>query len=162
MFSLKLTDGASSVADAQLLMAESSAPKNMICAKIGTTGDRIRFGRMSCVSPPSFIAAATMSGWMRLAEYARNIGTNAKKKYITPPRIEELAAVFSVLRRLHALEHVLLRDRSQHHRDPRREEDEDLLQLRAAGSMWNLPFSAACDTTAVTPPGTMPLTSQPM
>jgi hypothetical protein len=44
MFSLKLTDGASSVADAQLLIAESSAPKNMICAKIGTIGERIRLG----------------------------------------------------------------------------------------------------------------------
>ena len=50
MFSLKVTEGASSVAEAQLLIAESSAPKNMICANIGTIGDRIRFGRISCGS----------------------------------------------------------------------------------------------------------------
>src|SRR5258707_14427182 len=77
MFSLKLTDGARSVALAQLLIAESRAPKNMICAKIGTTGDRIRFGRMSCVSFSRL--AATIFGSMRLAEYARNIGMNAKQ-----------------------------------------------------------------------------------
>jgi hypothetical protein len=62
------------------LIAESSAPKNMICAKTGTIGDRIRLGRMSCVSPPSFRAPATMAGSMRLAEYARKIGMKAKPK----------------------------------------------------------------------------------
>src|SRR5471032_195517 len=66
MFSLKLTEGASSVALAQLLIAESSAPKNMICAKIGTIGDRIRLGRMSCGSLSRL--AATICGSMRLAE----------------------------------------------------------------------------------------------
>jgi len=54
--------------EAQLLMAESSAPKNMICAKIGTIGDRIRFGRINCVSPPSFIATSTIFGSMSEAE----------------------------------------------------------------------------------------------
>src|SRR5450432_4234297 len=68
MFSLKLTDGARSVALAQLLIADRSAPKNMICAKIGTIGDRIRFGRISCVSPPSLSALSTIFGSMRLAE----------------------------------------------------------------------------------------------
>ena len=66
MFSLKLTEGARSVALAQLLIAESSAPKNMICAKIGTIGDRIRLGRISCESFSRF--AATIFGSMRLAE----------------------------------------------------------------------------------------------
>src|ERR1700733_5610419 len=66
MFSLKLTEGARRVALAQLLIAERSAPKNMICAKIGTIGDRIRFGRICCVSPPSLSALATIAGSMRL------------------------------------------------------------------------------------------------
>src|SRR3954471_7852013 len=78
MFSLKLTEGASSVAEAQLLIAESSAPKNMICAKSGTIGERMRFGRMCCGSLSRF--AATIFGSIRLAEYARNIGMNAKPK----------------------------------------------------------------------------------
>src|SRR6185437_16013172 len=78
MFSLKLTEGARSVALAQLLIAERSAPKNMICAKIGTTGERIRSGRIFCGSLSRF--AATMPGSMRLAEYARNIGMKAKQK----------------------------------------------------------------------------------
>src|SRR3954454_10228218 len=78
MFSLKLTEGASRVADAQLLIAESSAPKNMICAKSGTMGDRIRLGRMSWGSFSRF--AATIFGSIRLAEYARNIGMKAKQK----------------------------------------------------------------------------------
>src|SRR5471030_1540634 len=78
MFSLKLTEGARSVALAQLLIADRSAPKNMICAKIGTIGDRIRFGRISCGSLSRL--AATIFGSMRLAEYARNIGMKAKQK----------------------------------------------------------------------------------
>src|SRR5476651_149346 len=65
MFSLKLTEGARSVALAQLLIADRSAPKNMICAKIGTIGDRIRFGRISCGSVSRL--AATIFGSMRLA-----------------------------------------------------------------------------------------------
>src|SRR5678816_626554 len=79
MFSLKLTDGARSVAEAQLLIADSRAPKNMICAKSGTMGDMIRFGRMCWLFCSRF--AATIFGSMRLAEYARNIGMNAKQKY---------------------------------------------------------------------------------
>src|SRR5690348_12898860 len=78
MFSLKLTEGASRVAEAQLLIAERRAPKNMICAKSGTIGERIRFGRMCCGSDSMF--ACTIFGSMRLAEYARNIGMNAKQK----------------------------------------------------------------------------------
>src|ERR1700712_3566426 len=66
MFSLKLTDGARRVALAQLLMADRSAPKNMICAKIGTIGDRMRLGRINCESLSKF--AATIAGSMRLAE----------------------------------------------------------------------------------------------
>src|ERR1700681_3200226 len=66
MFSLKLTEGARSVALAQLLIAESSAPKNMICAKIGTIGERMRLVRMSCGSLS--MLAATICGSMRLAE----------------------------------------------------------------------------------------------
>src|SRR5665213_588589 len=77
MFSLKLTDGARRVALAQLLMADRSAPKNMICAKTGTIGDRIRFGRISCGSRSRL--AATIFGSMRLAEYARNIGMKEKQ-----------------------------------------------------------------------------------
>src|SRR5205085_11776864 len=93
MFSLKLTEGARRVALAQLLIAESSAPKNMICANTGTIGERMRLGRISCVSFSRF--AATIFGSIKLAEYARNIGMKAKQKYIAPPRIEERAAVFS-------------------------------------------------------------------
>src|SRR6478752_5346608 len=63
MFSLKLTDGARRVAEAQLLIAERSAPKNMICANTGTMGDRIRLGRIFCGSLSRL--AATMSGVMR-------------------------------------------------------------------------------------------------
>ena len=39
MFSLKVTEGASSVAEAQLLIAESSAPKNITWANSGTMGE---------------------------------------------------------------------------------------------------------------------------
>jgi len=78
MFSLKLTEGASSVAEAQLLIAESRAPKNMICAKSGTIGERMRLGRMCCGSDSRL--AATIFGSIRLAEYARNIGMKAKQK----------------------------------------------------------------------------------
>src|SRR4029079_14945575 len=77
MFALKLTDGASSVAEAQLLIAESSAPKNMICAKIGTIGDRMRLGRMSWGSFSRF--ADTILGSMRLAEGARHISTQRQQ-----------------------------------------------------------------------------------
>src|ERR1700759_230914 len=66
MFSLKLTDGARSVAEAQLLIAERSAPKNMICAKIGTTGERMRLGRIFWESVS--MLALTIAGSMRLAE----------------------------------------------------------------------------------------------
>src|SRR2546423_15684508 len=93
MFSLKLTEGARRVALAQLLIAERRAPKNMICANTGTIGDRIRFGRISCVSFSRF--AATILGPMRLTGYRRKGGMKAKKKEQTPPRIEEHAAGFS-------------------------------------------------------------------
>jgi hypothetical protein len=66
MFSLKLTEGARSVALAQLLIAESSAPKNMICAKSGTMGDRISDGRMSCGSLSRW--PATILGSISIAE----------------------------------------------------------------------------------------------
>ena len=35
IFSLNRTEGASNVADEQLMIADSSAPKKMICAAIG-------------------------------------------------------------------------------------------------------------------------------
>src|SRR5258708_6238093 len=94
-FSLKLTEGARSVALAQLLIAESSAPKNMICAKSGTMGERMRGGRRGgdswwgCPSP--------FFGSRSTAEWARNRGKKAKKKYTPPPMIAERAAVFSSL-----------------------------------------------------------------
>ena len=66
MFSLKLTEGARSVALAQLLIAESSAPKNMICANTGTIGERISAGRICCGSFST--NPATIFGSISIAE----------------------------------------------------------------------------------------------
>ncbi len=49
MFSAKATDGASSVADEQLMMADSTAPKKMAWAKTGVCS-RTRVGSTSCES----------------------------------------------------------------------------------------------------------------
>ncbi|MNT03165.1 hypothetical protein D3C72_1376850 [compost metagenome] len=65
MFSAKVTDGASSVADAQLLMADSSAPKNITCANIGAWV-RISCGRISCESVLMYFS--TMPGSIIVAE----------------------------------------------------------------------------------------------
>ena len=65
MFSVKVTEGASSVAVAQLLIAESSAPKNITCANSGTCC-RIRLGRISCGSVS--IRPRTIFGSISVAE----------------------------------------------------------------------------------------------
>ncbi len=52
MFSAKVTEGASSVALAQLLMADRRAPKNRIWAAIGAWA-MMKVGRISCGSVPS-------------------------------------------------------------------------------------------------------------
>src|SRR6185436_15569536 len=49
MFSLRSTDGASSVALEQLITAESTAPKNNTCASSGVCST-ISVGRTSCAS----------------------------------------------------------------------------------------------------------------
>ncbi|MCY1302980.1 hypothetical protein D9M70_526670 [compost metagenome] len=51
-FSVKVTDGASRVPEAVDMIAESSAPKNMICANSGVRS-RIRCGRIICASSAS-------------------------------------------------------------------------------------------------------------
>ena len=76
-FSANVTEGASRVADEHDRIAASSAPKNMTCTANGAWS-RISRGRMYCESLAS--RSATIFGSIRLAEYARNIGTNAKKK----------------------------------------------------------------------------------
>ena len=65
IFSLKATDGASSVADEQLMIADSKAPKKIICAAIGVCCT-IRVGRMSWESRSS--KPATCAGSISVAE----------------------------------------------------------------------------------------------
>jgi len=64
MFSVKVTEGARRVAEAQLLMADSRAPKNITWAKRGafssTSWGRIIWESLS-------MSRATMAGSMRVA-----------------------------------------------------------------------------------------------
>ena len=87
MFSVKVTDGASRVADAQDLIADNNAPKNIICATSGAWL-RINVGKIICGSPFSPIFAATISGSISKAEYARYTGIKANRKYRHPPNTE--------------------------------------------------------------------------
>ena len=76
MFSVKVTLGASNVAEAQDLMAESSAPKNSTCM---TSGMRVmtRVGSTFCGSSCS--SSAACSGMMSRALATRNMGTKANR-----------------------------------------------------------------------------------
>ena len=92
MFSENVTDGANKVALAQLLIADSKAPKNITWASIGTLV-MIRVGSISCGSLS--IRLSTILGSISVAEYARNMGMKAKQKYSTPPNTDALPAIFS-------------------------------------------------------------------
>ena len=65
MFSEKITDGASSVPLAVLMITESRAPKNTTCAS-GDMWSRIRRGRMCCGS--ASIRLSTAAGSISVAE----------------------------------------------------------------------------------------------
>ena len=66
MFSVKVTEGASRVAEAQLLIAESSAPKNITWANERRLVAAPARGRISCGSVS--ISPATILGSIRVAE----------------------------------------------------------------------------------------------
>ena len=76
MFSVNVTLGASSVADAHDLMADSSAPKNSTCMTTGilsiTSVGRTFWGSSSS-------SAAVCSGMMSNALATRNMGTKANR-----------------------------------------------------------------------------------
>ena len=76
MFSTNVTDGASSVADAVDLSADSSAPKNSTCI---TSGMRSSTSVGSTFCGSSLISVPATSGMMISALVARNIGTNANR-----------------------------------------------------------------------------------
>ncbi|MDT4843236.1 hypothetical protein FQZ97_771610 [compost metagenome] len=76
MFSVKVTLGASKVAEAVDLMADSSAPKNSTCITKGIFCST-SVGSTFCGS--SFSSTATSSGMMRSALATRNIGTKANR-----------------------------------------------------------------------------------
>jgi len=76
MFSTKLVEGASKVADEVDLMADSSAPKNSTCMTKGILS-MTRVGNTFCGSCPSSSAASR--GMMISALVTRNMGTKAKK-----------------------------------------------------------------------------------
>src|SRR3569623_3268997 len=65
MSSVNVTDGASKVALAQLLMADNKAPKNMTCANTGTLV-MISVGRINCGSLS--IRQATIFGSISVAD----------------------------------------------------------------------------------------------
>src|SRR5450830_158399 len=76
-FSVKVTAGDSKVALAQLLIADSNAPKNMTCANTGIFS-MISVGNTSCESVSS--KRDTIAGSISVAEYARKIGMNTNMK----------------------------------------------------------------------------------
>ena len=82
MFSTKVVVGASSVADAQDLMADNSAPKNTTCMKNGIFCIT-SVGSTFCGS--SAISALVCSGITISAVATRKIGTAANRMYMPPP-----------------------------------------------------------------------------
>ena len=74
MFSVNVTLGASKVAEAQDLMAESNAPKNSTCITKGIFS-MTSVGSTFCGS--SLINSAACSGMMSIALTTRNMGTKA-------------------------------------------------------------------------------------
>ncbi len=72
IFSIKRALGARSVPDAVDMIADKSAPKNIICTKSGVLS-RISAGRIRCVSPTDQIN----SGAIIKAAYPSIIGKNA-------------------------------------------------------------------------------------
>ena len=77
MFSTKLVDGASKVAEEVDLMAETRAPKKKICATRGILL-RIRVGNTFWGSLAS--RSAVSAGMMIKAEATMNMGTKAKAR----------------------------------------------------------------------------------
>ena len=82
MFSTKVVVGASSVAEAQDLMAESKAPKNTTCMMKGIFCIT-SVGSTFCGS--SAISALVCSGITVSAVATRKIGTAANRMYMLPP-----------------------------------------------------------------------------
>ena len=82
MFSTKLVDGASRVADAQDLIADNKAPKKNTCAINGICV-RINVGNTRCGSARS--SSLVFSGIASTAQATMNIGTNANARYESPP-----------------------------------------------------------------------------
>ena len=76
MFSTKAVEGASSVADAVDMMADSSAPKNAICSASGMRSIT-SVGSSFCGSSAS--SAAAVSGITSTAAVTTNIGTKANR-----------------------------------------------------------------------------------
>src|SRR5574343_1675170 len=76
-FSANDTEGASNVAEEQLMMADSTAPKKSTCAASGMDC-MTRVGSTSWES--SAMLFANLSGSSRVAAYAMNIGTKVKQK----------------------------------------------------------------------------------
>jgi hypothetical protein len=85
----------------------------------------------------------------------------AKRKYMQPPRIDERAAVFSSFADCTRWNtsccgiepSIIVIHAATNHRTS---------FSSGFGRRWNLSFCAACAITASAPPGTMPLTAQPM
>jgi hypothetical protein len=71
VFSKQATDGASSVADEQLMIAERAAAKKIACATSGVCS-RSSVGNTRCESIS--IRPLNCSGWISVAEQAMNIG----------------------------------------------------------------------------------------
>ena len=76
-FSVSVTDGASRVPEAVDMMADSSAPKNMIWANSGVFS-RISSGRIICASSASHFC--TSAGSIIEAAYTRKIGSMQKAR----------------------------------------------------------------------------------
>jgi len=77
MFSTKVVDGASSVAEAVDMIADSRAPKNSTCSHTGMRSIT-SVGRIFWVS--SLASSAATSGMITKAATPMNIGTKAKPR----------------------------------------------------------------------------------
>ncbi len=81
-FSTNAVDGASMVAEAVDMMADSKAPKKAICSASGMWFIT-KAGRIFCGS--SAISACTPSGMISTAAVTINMGTKANTMYSEPP-----------------------------------------------------------------------------
>ena len=119
MFSEKATEGASKVADEQLMMADSTAPKKMAWAKIGVWL-RTSVGRTSCESVlQQAVEQFRVDQRCRVGDEHRHEG-EAEIDRGAEDRAPQRNALAPG--RGDALEDVLLRDRAEHHGDPGAEE----------------------------------------